>query len=242
MDAKTVTNTFYKEHTDDPRSWLSPRPAFDVEKFQKELERRGGTIGSIPRFRLRWAGECDEYIIEEYDTLEGYFYRDEKGIEHHVSASDTEFEFPEGAIPAPNFESHKVFIPRWVIEEYHGPFYAKFWTVQELEQTGYESGRVDIMSYYRAPSEVDLKMIEQYAYLQDHLNADDIRNGIEVQKALQDKQRYEERAEMIDEITEETAKALTDGIPNSTRFAFNPSNQFDIKDYSNRVMEAHNNK
>lgn len=242
MAERTITNTFYKEHTDDPRTWLSPRPAFDVEKFQKEIEWRGGSVGSVPRFRLRWAGECDEYVIEEYDTCEGYFYRDKNGIEQYVSAADTEFEVPDGCVLAPHFESHKVFIPRWVIEEYIEPFYHKFWTVQGLEQTGYESGRVDMISHYREPSEIDIKIIEEYIYLRERLNDDDIDRGLAMQNELQARQKANDREEMINEMAEDTVKALTDGMPNAKKFTFNATTRFDIKDYSNKVMEAHNNK
>ena len=244
MKTNEVTVTYYAEHTDDPRTWTSPHPSFDVAKFNRELERRGGLVGSVPRFRLRWAGGQEEYLIESYDTLEGYLYRDADGKEHMVSCNDTEFEFPDGSIPVPQFETHNVFIPRWVIEEYREPFYQKLWFVEKLERFGYESGRVDVRSYYREPAEMDLRMVEQYVRALNTLTADDIRNGVERQKELELRDAARQKEEFIDDFAEDTAKYLTDGVPNSEKFypATTAPKTGGILEYSKKLIKEHNKK
>lgn len=240
MRQNEITVTYYAEHTDDPKSWGSPHPSFDVAKFNRELERRGGLIGSVPRFRLRWAGDLPEYLLESYDTLEGYIYRID-GKEHFVSVNDTEFEFPDGTVPAPHFETHNVYTPRWVIEEYREPFYQKLWFVERLERLGYESGRVDVRSHYREPSEMDCRMIEQYVRVSATLTADDIRAGLERQKELEAREDLRRREEFIDDFAEETAKALTDGIPNSEKF-YPTQTAINIRDHSKQLIKEHNEK
>lgn len=241
MRQNEIQVTYYAEHTDDPATWKSPHPSFDVAKFNRELERRGGLIGSVPRFRLRWAGSEPEYLIESYDTLEGYIYRDGDGKECFVSVNDTDFEFPEGSVPAPHFETHNVYIPRWVIEEYRGPFYQKLWFVERLERFGYESGRVDTRSYYREPSEMDIRMVEQYVRALMTLTADDIRNGLERQKELEAREDARRREEFIDDFAEETAKALTDGIPNPEKF-YPTTSAINIREHSKQLIKEHNEK
>lgn len=218
-----VHQTFYAEFTDDPKTWASPRPAFDADKFNKELERRAGTIGSVPRFRLRWAGNLDEYLLENCFVHTGYTYIVD-GKEVFVLATQLDFEFPDGAVVAPFHETHKIFTPRWVIEEYKEPFYEKAWMVELVEKTGEEYGRVDLLSHYREPSERDIQMAEHLNHLRETLNDDDIRNGIERMNALEAKEKQERRAEMIDEIAEDVCEALTDGIlAKPIHFDINPN-------------------
>lgn len=246
MPQKTVTVTFYAEHKDNrPETWSSPRPAFNVSRFQAELDRRGGMIGSIPRFRLRWAGECDEYILDEYSELKGYSYV-ENGEDKFVSCLDGDFELPDGAVAVPVTEDHKVFTPRWVIEEYREPFYQKWWTIHEIEQVGYQSGRVDLMSHYRQPSEVDLETVEAYVAAKATLNADDMRNGLAIQDAMAKREEDAKREEFVAETAEQFNKAMKDGLPNPTVFGmsskrkkFDPNFQFDIKKHTKNLIKEH---
>jgi hypothetical protein len=242
MDPRTVTVTTYAEHTDDPKSWASPRPSFDVEKFQKELTRRGGSMGSVPRFRLRWAGEADEYILEEFDVLTGYIYV-EGGAEKFVSTSQGDFELPDGAVWSPKYEHTNIFLPRWVIEEFDGLFYQKFWVVQQLEQTGYQSGRVDLLSHYRAPAEADLKVIEGYVHKLDNLTFDEVRNSFERDAKQKEKDAKARKDELVDDFAEGFAQLATDGVKNPTKFGFDPKlKNFDIKTYSKNLLKEHNEK
>lgn len=236
MNNNHVHVTYYAEHTDSPSSWASPRPCFDVEKFNKELEKRCGCIGSVPRFRLRWAGEIDEYIIEDYDILIGYAYR-EDGVEKFVSCTDKDTEIPSDAITIPISENCKVFTPRFVIEEYREPWYHKAWFVEEVEKTGFESGRHDVLSHYREPSETDIQMCEHLARLRRTLTDEEIAAGMEALQAQEAAEAALRREEFVDDLTEETVRALTDGIPNAPEFNWKPNNM-NIKDYSRAVIGA----
>lgn len=236
MSTSKVHQTFYAEFTDDPKTWASPRPAFDVDKFNRELERRAGMIGSVPRFRLRWAGDTDDYILENCYKQTGYTYLMD-GKECFVPITNLDFEFPENAVIAPFFETHKIFTPRWVIEEYRNPFYEKAWFVELVEKTGEEYGRVDVMSHYREPSERDIQMAEHLNYLRNTLNEDDIRNGIERMNALEAKEKEMLRADMIDDMAEGVCEALTDGIPvDPIHFDYGKAN-FNIRERANQIIQ-----
>jgi hypothetical protein len=234
--------TYYAEHTNDPKTWASPRPDFDLAKFNAELEKRAGSIGSVPRFRVRWAGEHDEYILEDYDEIVGYaiFHN---GVESYLSAKDGEAEIPEGALVTPRYENFKVFTPRFVIEEYREPFYHKAWFVENVEKIAEQNGRFDILSRFRRPAEIDLQMAEQLAYLRRNLTDAEIAAGISKMQAEEVALKAEQRAEFVDEMAEETAKALTDGIPGAKEFnwkkTFSPNY---IQDYSRALIQEHDRK
>jgi hypothetical protein len=241
---RTVHVTTYAEFTDDLRSWKSPRPDFDVARFNKELEKRAGTIGSVPRFRLRWAGECAEYIIEEGLVLTGFMYLKD-GIETFVPLSDKDFEFPDKSIPAPFYEDLKVFTPRWVIEQYipDRVAYEKAWFVQEVSQTVAEGegGRVDVMSYYREPAEIDIQMATQVTYLNTTLRQSDITDGLNKLKQLQERAEFRKKEEFVDEIAQETVRAFTDGFA-AKPILFDMGKKFNIREYSKKKIEEHNAK
>lgn len=243
-----VTNTLYAEHTDDPKSWASPRPAFDLAKFNTELERRTGCLGSVPRFRCRWAPDDDAYLLEEFEELVGYIYR-EDGEDKFVSCKDTEFELPDGAVWAPSVENTKVWIPRFVVEEYRPmeltgdrTFYHKAWMVERVEETGRDYGRIDLLSHYREPSEVDIQMAEQLNYLRQHLTDEEIAAGVAALDTQEANDRLNRQEELISDMAEETAKALTDGLPNAKRFGFNPNLKFDIKEHSKNLIKEHDRR
>lgn len=239
-----ITNTTYAEHTDDPATWASPRPDFDVNGFNRKLERIFGCVGSVPRFRLRWAGEHDEYVIEELSELTGYIYVID-GKENFVSCKDLDFEFPEGAAIAPHFEERKIFIPRWVIEEYRGGMYHKLWTVELLKTTGIEYGRRDVTSYYRQPSQTDLDLLAGYCRVSATASADDIRNGIERAVELDRKRQADIQAEIRAEMDEDEMKAMRDGIPGaSKKYGYNPNalKGFNIISHSKDLVRDHNKK
>lgn len=233
---------YYAEHTDDPKSWASPQPSFDLERFNKELERRGGTVGSVPRFRCKWAGNLDEYMLEEYDELKGYIYIVD-GKEHFVSNTDLNFEFPDGATIAPHFEVCKVFTPRFVIEEYKQgmPYYEKAWACETRQIKDMEYGRIDVISHYREPSELDLQMAEHLSYLRDHLSDAEIAAGLAGIEVREQQEAAIKKEEFVDELAEETAKALTDGIPNAPAFNWKPKNT-DIQKYSKRLIQEHDRR
>ncbi len=242
MKKNEISVTYYAEHTDDPKSWASPRPSFDLEKFNKELVKRTGMVGTIPRYRCRWAGELEQYLLEEYQTLEGYHYR-ENGIDKFVSVKEVDFEFPDGSIPSPHFETHLVFVPRFVLEEYDGHLgYNKLWFVERLKKSASEFGRVDMVSTYREPAEIDIRMVEELRYQRDHLNADDIRNGLARQKELEERRVAHEENEFKAEIASEVEKALVDGLPNASKFAINPNLKFDIKQHTKNLIKEHDKK
>lgn len=235
MSANAIHQTFYAEFkAGNPSSWSSPRPAFDVEKFNRELERRAGVVGSVPRFRLRWAGEHDEYVIDDGYMLTGYTYMVD-GKEVFVSATQTDFEFPDGAMIAPFFETHKIFTPRWVIEEYQGFLYEKAWFVELVETMGEEYGRVDVLSHYRQPAERDIQMAEHLTHLRETLTDADIRDGIEKMNAMDVKEKAERKAEMVDEIAEDFAKAITDDIGKPVHFDY--GRNFDARKRVNQILQ-----
>jgi hypothetical protein len=246
MKHNEVTVTEYSEHTEDPATWRSPRPDFDLDKFNRELVRRCGMIGDNPRFRLVWGGERQEYLIEEIEEHVGYDYRHD-GKDYYVSRADETFEFPEGAVITPRYKAHEVFTPRWIIEEFRtfGPFpnfYHKAWAVEEVEVIGKQAGRVDLLSFYRQPSEVDMQMCENLARKRDTLTDADIKAGVHHVQLMEEMEKTNNRAEFVNDIAEETAKALTDGLPNAKRFAFNHKLQFDIRKHSENLIKEHDSK
>jgi hypothetical protein len=119
MASNDTHEILYAEHTEERSSWRSPRPDFDAAKFNRELERRGGCIGSVPRYRLRWGGDVEECVIEEYADHTGYVFL-ENGEQKFVSVNDKDFEFPDNAVISPHYEYEKVYIPRWIVEKYTG--------------------------------------------------------------------------------------------------------------------------
>lgn len=232
-----VRQTFYTEYTDDHKTWGSPRPAFNVTKFNDDLERQAGCIGSIPRFRLRWAGELDDYIIERGLMLTGYVYFKD-GIETFVPVTDINFEFPDDAIPAPYFEDVKVFTPRWVIEEYQEGLlrYEKAWFCETLRQEIEESGLIDLYSTYRAPAQIDIDMAVRLAYLRRTLNEDDIRNGLDEIAKLAAKASADNEQQLKDEISEVVQQGLTDGV-SAKPITFDIGKSFDIREHINKKLE-----
>lgn len=240
----TVKNVMYAEHTDDPKTWASPMPDFDLAGFNKELERRCGTIGSLPRFRCVWAGHHEEYLLEEFDVHTGWVYKDSEGREQFVSANDGDFEFPDKCFPAPAFDTQKYFIPRWAIEEFDGtePFYRKLFVIEKAVKIGEQSGRIDVLSHYRPPAEDVIQALEHLAYLRQTLTPADIAAGLARLDHAEALATAERQREFENEIAEETAKALTDGLPNAKSFSFNPKHVFDIKQYSKNLLKEHNSK
>jgi hypothetical protein len=238
--------TSYAEfRDDDPSTWKSPRPSFDVNKFNAELERRGGVVGhSLPRFRLKWAGEDDEYILETFLLHTGYTYIVD-GAEHFVSRADEEFELPDGVVWAPRHEHTSIFTPRWVIEEWDPDQarYVKSWFIQTITQEVQKDkgGRIDVLSRYREPAEIDLQMAEHLSHLRLNLNQDDINAGLTELAKLKARAEEAEKEEFVDEIAHETVKALTDGIP-AKPILFDIGKSFNIRDHTNKKLEEYNSK
>jgi hypothetical protein len=242
---RSVHVTTYPEYTTDHKTWKSPRPAFDVERFNKELEKRAGCIGTIPRFRLRWAGEHAEYIVDEGLVHTGFSYIVD-GKENFVPLTEPDFEFPDDALLInPFYEDFKVFTPRWVIEEYQPEAlaYWKAWFVEEISQevAEGEGGRIDVVSYYRQPAEIDLQMAERLNYLRNSLNQDDIANGLAELKKLSDRAQARKKDEFVNEIAEETARAFTDGIA-AKPINFDLGKNFDIREHTKKKIEEFNAK
>jgi hypothetical protein len=237
---RSVYSTTYPEYTPDPKSWRAERPAFDVDRFNKDLERRGGCIGSIPRYRVVWGGNNPDYIVDEILKHTGYTYIVD-GQEHFVSNKNVDFEFPDNALLInPFHEDFKAFLPRWIVEQYKADSlgYEKAWIVQEMskELTDGEGGRIDCISYYREPSEIDLQMAEKLTYLNLTLNQDDIRNGLAEIEALKQRAEARKKAEFVDEIAHEFAKGFTDGIE-AKPIHFDYGKSFDIRKYTDKKLE-----
>lgn len=249
MAYNEITSTQYAEYRDDaPETWRSPQPAFNIDKFNKELLRRGGRLYDRPRFRCVWGGERNEYLIEDAEgDLLGYDYRLD-GKDFYVPASQTDFEFPDAAIITPRFDRIKVFTPRWIIEEYRlygiGAFqYHKAWAVELVKVLGKKSGRVDLLSMYRKPSEKDIQMCERLARARDTSTEDQIRNGIAAEKALEARRKAHLADEMKAEIAEDIDRAITDGIGDKTTFGFEPNlTTFDIREFSKKKIQEHDSK
>jgi hypothetical protein len=160
----------------------------------------------------------------------GWEYTDPAtGKKRFVSRLAGDFELPDGAIATPRMKSHKVYIPRFIVEEYkvtgpHPGLYHKCWEVAEVKVEREHAGRVDLASHYREPAEVDVQMCAHLARLRDTLTEEEIRKAVEQQKASQAAEKARLREEMVDEIAHETAKALTDGIPGaSTKYGYDPN-------------------
>lgn len=202
----------YAEHTEDPASWRSPRPDFDAEQFSRELERRGGMFGSVPRFRLRWGGDLDECCIEEFAELTGYDYL-EDGIHKFVSCNNVEFEFPDGCVPAPHYEYTKVYIPRWLIERYDGELkYELAWTVERLEKVSEKAGNIELISHYREPAEVDLEIASGVRSLSETLTPEDISAGLARKAAATAKELAEKKEEIKQDNNHWADKYARDGV------------------------------
>jgi hypothetical protein len=230
--------TYYAEHTDSPDTWSSPSPSFDIERFQRDITRRTGTIDGKTRFRIRWAGDKEEFMLEDYDIQTGWIIY-ENGQERHVSMKHGDAAIPTTAIVAPFYENFKVFTPRFVIEELLADgLYHKCWFVETVKELGGENGRVDVLSSYREPSEMDLKMLEHLRYLRDSLSKEDIEKGVLAQKMREAAAKQNARDEMVDEMAEDFCRAITDGIPDAA--PVKSYNNFDIKRHSKGIMSAHN--
>lgn len=209
---QTTHETIYAEFTEDPASWSCERPSFDADAFNLELERAGGYIGSVPRFRLRWCGKVDDYCIEEFPILTGYTYR-EDGLEKFVSCTELTFEFPKGSVPAPRFELTKVYIPRWVIEEYQEPFYSGVRYIEWLELVEEKAGHVTWLSRYREPLQKDLDIIKGALQLGANLTQADIQAGILKESEQRSKIDTNARIELKEETKYQATKMLYDGVP-----------------------------
>jgi hypothetical protein len=237
-----ITVTEYAEHTDDPKSWKAERPSFDVKRFNAELEKRTGCIGSVPRFRCVWGPDSPAYYLDSHDELKGYNYR-ENGVDKFVSCKDVDFEFPDNAVITPAFESIDIFIPRWGIEEYRDGQYVRLYTVEDVEFVGDgEGGRVDLLSRYREPSEFDIQRCQGYASILDKLTPADMEARKVAEARQKAKSKADKREALVTDIQEETVKALTDGLPNATKFGYNPNLRFDIRKHTDNVIKEHDSK
>lgn len=238
---QNVAQTFYEEFTDDPRTYRVGRPCFDLEDFQKKLSTAGGSAFGKDRLRIRWGGDCEEYILEVFETQTGWVYR-EDGQEKFVDIKNTSFEFPDGAMVGAFFETLTVYVPRFVVEELaaDGNYYRAWW-VETTSETLTESGRVDIVSRYREPSNRDLLMAAHLKFLRENLTKFDIEKGLAARKELEERRRALSREELVDEMAEEFTQALTDGIKPAKEIDF--TKEFSpnyIKEYSQALIEAHN--
>lgn len=212
MGKDATSETIYAEHSEDPDSWKSPRPSFDVEKFNRELEKRGGTIGSVPRFRLKWAPDDDVYCLNEVAFWTGYTYT-ENGEEKFVPYTDKDFEFPDDAVVAPKYEYEKFYIPRWVVEQYHEGQYVLAWVIESVESVSERSGHKIVMSHYVEPAEHDLQLAEGARYLTETLTAEDIAKGLAVRQAVKAKDYRDKKQEIKDDNAYWAEKYLKDGVP-----------------------------
>lgn len=231
---------FYAEHRENNiPSWRSPQPDFNLARFQAELVRRTGRIGSVDRYRVRWAGDKEEYLLEDFDVQTGWIIY-ENGQETFVSMDDGDYKIPDKALTAPFYENCKVFTPRFVIEEYKEPFYQKAWFIESLEEIKEENGKIDVLSYYREPSETDLQMAEHLRHLQDTLTTEEIETGVQRLKAAAEKEKQNYKEEFIDECAEDFVAAITDGIENkNTVRVFSNDSNFNIAEHSRKIIEAH---
>lgn len=238
-----ITVTEYHEHTDDPTSWKAEsRPSFDLKKFNEQLEKRAGCIGSVPRFRCVWGPESPAYYLDSHDVFTGYQYVD-NGETRFVSNTDLDFEFPDGAIVTPVWDTIDIFIPRWGIEEYQDGQYVRLYVVEDVELAGEgDGGRIDLLSRYREPSEFDINRVQGYASILDKLTPADMeaRKVAEARAKAQAKQ--DKREALVSEIQEETVKALTDGLPNASKFGYNPNLRFDIRKHTENLIKEHDLK
>lgn len=230
----------YAEFTDDPRTWNSPEPAFDLEKFNKRLAEVGGRSGSRPRYRCRWAGKLPEYLIEDFDEQTGWTWR-EDGVDKFASVKDGEAVVPRDAIVAPFYENFKVFTPRYVIEELRSDGIYQFlcW-IETVEKVSEEFGRVNLLSRYREPSQIDLDLVKAHRYQRDHLSAGDIQKGLDAQKMRTEKEKLSRREEFVDQCAEDFVEAITDGIPNAKEIDEKVYSPDYIREYSKALMEKHN--
>lgn len=241
MNTNHITVTHYAEHTDDPGSWGSPRPGFDLAAFDRELGRRGGSVRTVPRFRCVWGGDADAYLIDEHAELKGYEYR-ANGETRFVPCSRLDFEFPDGAVVTPVFDEIKIFTPRFIVEEFREGWYRKLWAVEEVEIVSEAYGRVDLLSHYREPAEIDLQMAEGYARAADSLTPADFEAMRIASARAKAKAAADRKAALAAEIAEETVRALTDGLPHATRFGFDPNLRFDIRRHTKNLIKEHDSR
>lgn len=207
-----TSETIYAEHTEDPRSWSSPRPSFDVEKFNREIELRGGLIGSVPHFRVKWAPDDDAYLLDENAFLVGYTFI-EDGKERFVSCAQRDFEFPDEAVVLPRYEYQKCFIPRWVIEQFVDGSYTAAWYIEEIELVSQQAGHKILMSRYCEPSEVDLQIAAGTRYMGATLTAEDITKGLATRNARRIKDYTDKKEEIRQDNHHWANKYAKDGVP-----------------------------
>lgn len=207
-----TSETIYAEHTEDPSSWDSPRPSFDVERFNHELEKRGGTVGSVPRFRLKWAPDDDTYCLNEVSFWTGYTYV-EDGEQKFVSNTQLDFVFPENAVVSPHYEYQKYYIPRWVVEQYTDGQYVLAWIIEQVEFVEERSGHKICKSHYVEPAEHDLQMAEGARYLGETLTPQDIAEGLAKRNEVRRKDYLEKKREIKEDNKYWADKYMRDGVP-----------------------------
>lgn len=229
---------YYAEHKDDDSStWASPRPGFDMEKFQAEITRRCGNGDgvSLPKFRIRWAGEHQEYLLDEFDEIIGWQWMD-NGERKYASCAEKDTAIPDGVLVSPVYNKKTCYVPRFVIEEWRDGWYHKAWFVEIEKFLGEENGRIDLMSYYRDPSELDLKRAEHLNYLRQHLTDEQIQEGLAALETQKVTARNNQQAETGAEDDEFFERAMRDGFKNPVQFSV--GSEFNIKDHSKEVVTA----
>jgi hypothetical protein len=230
--------TYYAEHKeDDLSSWASPRPRFDMEKFQAELTRRCGQGHgvSLSKFRIRWAGEHQEYLLDEYDAHIGWQWT-ENGEQKYASCAEKDTAIPDGVLVAPVYDRKASYVPRFVIEEWRDGWYHKAWFVEVEKFIGEENGRIDVMSHYREPSELDLKRAEHLNYLRQHLTDEEIGEGLAQLETQRLAAQNTEKAERAEQYDEDFARLMMDGP--TERKQFSVGGDFNIKEHSKEVVTA----
>lgn len=210
MNVNTVPVTVYAEFTEDPSTWRPSRPAFDVDKFNQTLLRKFGRIGDQPRFRLLWGPDSEIYQIEEFYSIRGWQYTDPDGTVRILT--DPQEEIPDtNAILMPVTETIKVFIPRFIIEEFNGIAYQTIWTIQRVEERKEteESGKFELVSYYREPGDVDIEILAKYVSVKDSWTEADTRAITEKHLEAEQRRRNQALDEIAVEYAEEAASFLS---------------------------------
>lgn len=103
----------------DPTKWASPgiweRPAFNLAKYQKRLDKVCGTSDGKPIVRLRWAWDKDtrDFYYTKWDALG-------RGIE-----GEHRYKYRAATLPLGNGDTVDIPPPRWILEQRYEP--GQYW-------------------------------------------------------------------------------------------------------------------
>lgn len=245
--------TEFEEFTLDPDTWRNiGRPPLD-ETWKRKVE--SIFVNGRP-LRVVWGGQEEVFIAGDEDVPSGYYHKYQVGSpmevlkgykwtrdgkEEFVSALNGDAEIPTGVMVIPVYEYVSIGKPRWIVEcwmkegrgvEKDG--YYEAWVIESLEML--DPVQQKVISRYREPSEMDVKMGEHLRYEVERLTDRIIKQELD-KKAEETARQKEKQSEEEFEIDKEEFEQFL--VDNRNKEFEYEAPQIDANAYLKQLQKAH---